>query len=162
MKVLSYKGKKVEKDEWAVGAALPLDDGRCLILRKNSMGIITSYEVDPNSISLSTGEKDKYSNEVFTEDFIKVTYPSGQALFGIVKYGHLDEGMFSSPISETVYPGLHIDWIDCNYEKSEHFIKQFSHWFSRENAFIEVIGNSFDNPELFNSSPLPEYTDPDD
>lgn len=156
VRVFSYKGKRKDNDNWVSGSALTNEDGGCVILNRNNEGDITSYEVNPETICLATGKTDKNGTEVFTEDFIKVLYSSGQALFGIVKYGSAQEYPFITPNEYNTSPGFHIDWIDCNYDKEKNFNQRFAYWFFNRDIQIEVIGNSFDNPELMKYT-LPQY-----
>ena len=152
-KTAYYRGKRTDNKEWVYGVALTDEEtGTCEIVTKDNNKKLIAFDVIPESVCLSTGEFDSNETMIFTEDVVGVSYPSGQALIGVVKFGEQKNG---TTCFDRISPGYFIQWTKCNYEDTRNFISAFAGWTKRERYF-EVLGNTIDNPELKDMS-LPLY-----
>lgn len=124
-----FRGKRVDNGEWVEGFyACVLDTHYIITGRFDSLtnGIINSeaYKVDPSTVGQFTGLTDRNGVKIFEGD--------------IVRYGDTIHRVVFEQRNGTAYFGL--VYAACETLPFGHYqdLKQ-----------IEVIGNIYDNPELF-------------
>lgn len=133
MREILFRGKRVDNGEWLYGwyemypfARFPVRS--CIIPRENAKGGCYEHvEVDPATVGEYTGLQDKNGNKIFDGDIISAPYWRGrkvEMMKGLIEFS---KGAFS------------VVWQDTMYGK--HFAGYV--------ADMEVIGNIFDNPELW-------------
>lgn len=136
-----FKAKRVDNGEWVQGYLFDdgFENGRIfiggLVIEKyngtacddwNVTGI-DFCEVDPSTICQCTGLKDKNGNLIWENDIVKAKYSDGFEEITEVAYS---KNGYSPYLNEYECEGC-----CCRCEVTE----------------IEVIGNTFDNPELLES-----------
>lgn len=124
-----FKAKRVDDGEWIVGGLV-----RYGFTGKEKYYIVPDYasdlyaiEIDPNTICRCTGSKDKNGNLIWENDIVKAKYSDGFEEITEVAYS---KNGYSPYLNEYECEGC-----CCRCEVTE----------------IEVIGNTFDNPELLES-----------
>ena len=132
------RGKRIDTGEWVEGFYCKWLKGKRVITYSEketdciitwmSNGGMSRYEVDPSTICQCTGLSDKNGKLIFENDICdrKEEYPE------IVKY---NKG----------------DWtLDYSYSKDKESGYCFCNlgFYVLERKCVEVIGNTFDNPEL--------------
>ncbi len=123
-----FRAKRIDNGQWVQGAVLYHDDTATIFNQHPADGSLQGFEVDINTICQCTGLKDKNGNLIWENDIAFVKDEdgySGQMDTGIGEISFL-EGLWY--IEGGVQNGL-FSLIDRCFQ-------------------IEVIGNSFDNPEL--------------
>ena len=123
-----FRAKRIDNDEWVYGLPSCDEDGEIEEIEVWSEDDINFYSVDPETICQCTGIKDKNGNLIWENDICdrKEEYPE------IVKY---NKG----------------DWtLDYSYSKDKDSGYCFCNlgFYVLERKCVEVIGNTFDNPEL--------------
>ena len=130
-----FKAKRRDDGEWVQGALLD-GESHCLIGQEIKFSPyieheckIVGYEVDRNTICQCTGLKDRNGKLIWENDICdrKEEYPE------IVKYNNGD-------------------WtLDYSYSKGKESGYCYCNlgFYALERKCVEVIGNIFDNPELF-------------
>lgn len=123
-----FRAKRIDNGLWVQGAVLFHDDTATIFNQHPADGSLQGFEVDINTICQCTGLKDKNDNLIWENDIAFVKDEdgcSGQMDTGIGEISFL-EGLWY--IEGGVQNGL-FSLIDRSFQ-------------------IEIIGNSFDNPEL--------------
>lgn len=123
-----FRAKRIDNGQWVQGAVLYHDDTATIFNQHPADGSLQGFEVDINTICQCTGLNDKNGNLIWENDIAFVKDEdgcSGQMDTGIGEISFL-EGLWY--IEGGVQNGL-FSLIDRCFQ-------------------IEVIGNSFDNPEL--------------
>lgn len=131
------KAKRVDNGEWLQGYLYGIWDKR-YILWGMTNDVPNMIEVDPSTICLCSGLKDKNGNLIWENDVIK--YHFGDA-YAQIRYGAY-QSCFDSQKTEHI--GFYVDW-----SESRNYRKDLGYWINMVNA--EVVGNVFDNPELLES-----------
>lgn len=131
------KAKRVDNGEWVQGYLYGIWDKR-YILWGMTNDVPNMIEVDPSTICLCSGLKDKNGNLIWENDVIK--YHFGDA-YAQIRYGAY-QNCFDSQKAEHI--GFYVDW-----SESRNYRKDLGYWINMVNA--EVVGNVFDNPELLES-----------
>lgn len=131
-----FRGKRTDNGEWEIGSLIALSDGKFEIANKCENPpdsdpmwgkcVITHY-VDPSTICQCTGLKDKNGKLIWENDIVKD-----------------DNGNFYKAYWQENY--YQFSWICAKSEKLPIGAK-WNLW-SIKSYEIEVIGNTFDNPEL--------------
>lgn len=125
-----YRGKRSDNGEWVIGGLV-----RYGFTGREKYYIVPSYasdlyalEIDPSTICLCTGLKDKNGNLIWENDICdrKEQYPE------IVKYR---DGDWTLDYSYAIHKES--GYCYCNLG-----------FYTEERKCAEVIGNIFDNPEL--------------
>lgn len=141
-----FKAKRIKDGQWVEGAFYiePYTDC-CYIIQWNSTGLGFNefIEVDGETICQCTGLKDKIGNLIWENDIIKKefytdydAYANSEKYTGVMKYE--DGGWLVKTLKEDGQI-LAITIIDVLA-------------FSKDIEHFEVIGNVFDNPELWRCS----------
>lgn len=123
-----FKAKRVDDGEWVVGYLYRLSENNPPFIMLCKYG--ESYEVDEHTICQCTGSRDKNSKLIYENDIAKD------------EKGNLYKAFWQSNYYQ-------FSWVCV---KSEIFqIRTKWDLWSIKSYEIEVIGNTFDNPELLES-----------
>ena len=131
------KAKRVDNGEWVQGYLYGIWDKR-YILWGMTNDVPNMIEVDPSTICLCAGLKDKNGNLIWENDVIKYHF---RDLYAQIRYGAY-QNCFDSQKAEHI--GFYVDW-----SERRNYRKDLGYWINMVNA--EVVGNVFDNLELLES-----------
>lgn len=126
-----FKAKRLDNYEWIEGALLPLDDETyriatsCLICNNNLL-TVCAYEVDESTICQCTELKDKNVALIWENDICRYYNSKDGDGIGIIKNGCVLWKKGTISVKHKMTP---LFYMQC-----------YDEW--------EVIGNTFDNPEL--------------
>lgn len=95
------------------------------------------FEVAPSTVCQCTGLKDKNGKLIWENDIVKDLFSDVCAQ---IKYGSY-QNCFDS--TKTEHVGFYVCWSD---KYTKRYRKDLGYWINMVDA--EVVGNSFDNPEL--------------
>ena len=135
-----FRGKRKDNGEWV--------DGNLVYTRTTTLGVVTEiytlemrYEVIPKTVGQCTGLKDKNGKLIFEGDIVKIT--DRNVCFetmAVIEFGNPN--------------GLYNWGWQLKPLENKPFAIEILHWVDMEDsgAFIEVIGNIHDNPELLQRS----------
>lgn len=139
-----FRAKRIDNGEWIIGSLLV--DKQQDIETGEQIEIIGIYpseykdfakKVDPSTVCQCTGLKDKNGNLIWENDIVKDLFSDACAQ---IKYGSY-QSCFDS--TKTEHVGFYVDWSD---KYTKRYRKDLGYWTNMVDA--EVIGNTFDNPEL--------------
>lgn len=134
-----FRGKRIDNGEWAVGqyvnTCYPGND-------KETRYFIVVYpnkyhEIYTSTICQCTGLKDKNGKLIWENDLVKDLFSD---MIAPIRYGSY-QNCFDSTKTENV--GFYVDW---SVTDKKYMRKDLGYWINMVDA--EVIGNTFDNPEL--------------
>lgn len=144
-----FKAKRLDNGEWVQGFYL-YDYGRNIhyifaneIVCPNCINdcrkefSLQDYEVDPSTICQCTGLKDENGELIWENDIVKDLFSDVCAQ---IKYGSY-QNCFDS--TKTEHVGFYVGW---SGKHTKRYRKDLGYWINMVDA--EVIGNTFDNPEL--------------
>ncbi len=122
-----YRAKRVDNGIWVYGLPSYKQGGKIGEIEVWDGADTTFYAVDPSTICQCTGIKDKNSKLIFENDILEA---------------HLDD-KFPDDITRT-----RVVWEKNGWVTSEPgaVVREYLDDFDTEH--FEVVGNSFDNPEL--------------
>lgn len=124
MREILFRGKSIDNGEWVYGDLIQPQSiqykGTKWISITDNANYGDKYPVIPETVGQYTGLKDKNGNRIFEGDIFNL----GDKNIRYVVVWH-DTGLMGKQIRSSSYVGLR-------------------HWQDR----IEIMGNSFDNPEL--------------
>ena len=112
---------------WRTGLLIALKGNRCAIEESDG----SKWACDAKTLCQCTGLKDKNGNLIWENDIVGVRLENGKRLYGV---GSVEYGEFNCSCCDGVYGWYFTDSGDI-----------------REVERYEVIGNTFDNPELLES-----------
>lgn len=126
-----FKAKSIDNGEWIVGGLV-----RYGFTGKEKYYIVPDYasdlyamEIDPNTICQCTGLKDKNGNLIWENDIVRTIYDGIEHIYQVIwDKSELD---FKATNGKEFYKS-NFEYLPCCEE-------------------VEVIGNTFDNPELLES-----------
>lgn len=124
-----YRGKRIDTGEWVIGSVLYKNDTLYIITnaeRKDGLLTVEGYEVLPVTVSEYVYVEDKNGVKVFSGDVLKNSF------------GY---------IMEVVYVPK---WHCYGYKYFRNGIKLYSRLYGLLKRDIEIIGNIYDDEELFN------------
>lgn len=119
-----FRGKRIDNGEWVQGYLYSIWERR-YILWGMTNDIPDMVEVDPETVCQCTGRKDKNGNLIWENDIANCM---DEECCGYISWNESEAGFYFDVVLEDGrFEEEHIyDYQDC----------------------IEVIGNTFDNPEL--------------
>ena len=124
MRDIEFRAKCKDNDEWTYGYLFQIWEST-YILWGTTNGVPNMIEVNPETVGQYTGSSDKNDKKIFEGDVIRGTY------------------------GETTYQNKVI-FADCGFALV-HNHDEYGYCASLdEHENIELIGNTFDNPELIN------------
>lgn len=145
MREILFRGKRKDNGEWVEGRLLADDVivpcGQNFILEANCIyecdKPIIGYDVDEETVGQFTGLTDKNGKKIFEGDIVKLTDEVVDGTyFARVEFGN-PNGLYTwgwqlVPLCKTPFAVDILHWVDME----------------ATGAYIEVIGNFHDNPEL--------------
>lgn len=140
-----FRGKRIDNDEWIIGDLLQIN-GKSYIypLEYGDLDDIdfgsSFVEVNKYTIGRYCGLLDLYWDRIFDGDIVKYEYDNGEGLSILREYG---EGI---GIIECRKYGIYLNSITNQNHKT--FLINLE---NVEDNTMEVIGNIYDNEELFKS-----------
>lgn len=129
MREILFRGQTKSDKKWIYGNLLKTDNGTYVIQNYFPFEGIGKYEVDPETVCQYTGLTDKNGRKIFEGDIVRYT----------------DEVIEKEKVDEIKYNETHAAF--CRLHKSEMGLQYLLIDEAIANK-IEVIGNTFDNPEL--------------
>lgn len=139
-----FRAKRIDTGEWIIGSLLV--DKQQDIETGEQIEIIGIYpseykdfakKVDPSTVCQCTGLKDKNGKLIWENDIVKDLFSDACAQ---IKYGSY-QSCFDS--TKTEHVGFYVDW---SVTDKKYMRKDLGYWINMVDS--EVIGNTFDNPEL--------------
>lgn len=130
MREIIFRAKRIDNGEWVNG-----DLSRCIVVGETHIQRIeenlstTTHKVDPETVCQYTGLTDKNGRKIFEGDIVRYT----------------DEVIGKEKVDEIKYNETHAAF--CRLHKSEMGLQYLLIDEAIANK-IEVIGNTFNNPEL--------------
>nr|DAF80250.1 MAG TPA: YopX protein [Bacteriophage sp.] len=149
-----FKAKRIDNGEWVIGnlitnvffrlgQSIPYilcpdkAEYDCFEDFTEENGI---FEVRPDTICRCTGLRDKNGTLIWENDIVKDLFSD---VYAQIKYGRY-HSCFDS--TKTEHVGFYVDW---SGKYTKRYRKDLGYWINMVNA--EVIGNTFDNPQLLES-----------
>lgn len=133
-----YRGKRIDTGDWIYGFYAKSGD-KAYIIKDNdiAIGYMTMKEVAPETVGQYTGLKDRNGAGIFEGDIVKCTDTNNDYYFIAVV-------LFGNPNGEYNW-GFQLKQISGAKANTDILL-----WAEVEEtgAFIEVVGNICDNPEL--------------
>ena len=130
MRDILFRGKRIDKNEWVEGDLIHLPNGIAILANGYAYVI-------PETVGQYTGLMDKNGKRIFEGDVVKITDEN-------VCFDTMAVIEFGNP------NGLYNWGWQLKPLENKPFAIEILHWVDMEEsgAFIEVIGNIHDNPEL--------------
>nr|DAW26231.1 MAG TPA: YopX protein [Caudoviricetes sp.] len=141
-----FKAKFDDSDRWVKGELVEVNDSYLIIPNHASKISVCWFsasniiEVKKDTICQCTGLKDKNGNLIWENDIVKDLFSD---VYAQIKYGGY-QSCFDSTKVEHI--GFYVNWFG-RYAKSRR--KDLGYWINMVDA--EIVGNTFDNPELLES-----------
>lgn len=121
-----FKAKRIDNGEWVQGALLCHDADAATIFNQHPAdGSLQGFEVDPSTICQCTDLKDKNGKLIWENDIVNC--PNVERC-GYIGWNESEAGFYFNALLE-----------DGGFEEEHIYDSQ---------DCMEVIGNTFDNPEL--------------
>ena len=130
-----FKAKHILLDKWYEGYYVKI--GILHYIAVTDEGFENGYrlvEINPDTICQYTGLTDKNGNKIWENDICHYHGPSDDVC--VIRYGEYHDN------SRECHIGFFTDWQEFGYM----FRQDLGFWVAERE--IEVIGNTFDNPEL--------------
>lgn len=145
-----FKGKRVDNGEWVIGhyvKGLNMFAKEVHLIFEPTTIFYSSgktdgrNEIDPDTICQCTGLKDKNGNLIWKNDIVKDLFSDVCAQ---IKYGSY-QSCFDS--TKTEHVGFYVGW---SGKYTKRYRKDLGYWINMVDT--EIVGNTFDNPELLESA----------
>lgn len=132
-RIVKFRGKEIESDEWVYGSLTTYPNGRCEIVVFDN-GEILEYEVDADSVGQFTSVHDKNGKEIYEGDVVEFVDFTYIPFDGIIRVGNV---VYSRGAFE----------IRTKNGKMTHLL-----WGAFDDCWntLEVIDNIHDTPQLLN------------
>lgn len=137
-----FRAKRIDNGKWVQGAVLYHDDTATIFNQHPADGSLQGFEVDINTICQCTGLNDKNGNLIWENDIIEKefycvpdSYMDSTKYMGTIQYE--DGGWYVNVVT---------DDIAQEYQYRIYLIEAIAN--TKDLDHFEIIGNSFDNPEL--------------
>ena len=131
-----FKAKRLDNGEWVTGSLITCEDGTCKIATSYLEGkadepiLVCAYDVDRVTICQCTGLKDKNGKLIWENDIVKD------------EKGNLYKAFWQKNYYQYSWICIKSNYLPIGAQWNLWSIKSFE---------IEVIGNTFDNPDLLES-----------
>lgn len=135
MRIIKFRGKKLENGEWLYGDLVQDDRGGHYVYPNDCDGLYVNNKVNTDTVGQFTGLLDKNGKEIYEGDIVK--HPYIDPIFRDLVESEDGDGV----TSEVVFH----DGAFCVKYDINDFIYLDS--FTRH-KHVEVVGNIHDNPEL--------------
>ena len=123
-----FRGKREDNGEWAEGDLMQWSDGTIRICVENGNDEKTATTVIPETVGQCTGLTDKNGKLIFGRDILRFVNDDGEPSVYEVFY-------------DEVCAGWKIQEVECGA------LDDMTNW-ENNRKYFEVIGNSYDDPEL--------------
>ena len=134
MREIKFRAKSKHENNWLYGIPVKFKDGTWFMIEQPADEYIEKSilgEIDPDTIGIYIGLKDKNNKEIFEGDIVKVIEEDGTEHIHFVEYK-------ADKLEE--YPGFDLyPEIDVEFNTLQFYVI---------NRNIEVIGNIYENKEL--------------
>lgn len=130
-----FKGKRTNwqelpKEQWWVEGDVSHHKTGKVFIKERFGSALASYEIEPYTLSQYIGQNDIHNNKMWENDIVKETYSNGESIVCPIIYSKNYAGFMVQDDGGCLYH------IDSEIDK------------------FEVIGNVFDNPEIFKKKPI--------
>ena len=144
MREILFRAKRLNNKEWVYGYYVHQFGAHEIRMKKTDEYDNEGYHIDPETLGQYTGMTDRNGKKIFEGDILR-SFLGRTKIISVVKYGafrpdffyECAEGMGYS-INKKIY-GL----FSKDYNNGEEMM------FAEDMHLAEVIGNIYDNPELF-------------
>lgn len=137
MREILFRGKRVDNGEWIEGNLFVSDTDSSTFIVCGSWTVKIEFEVDPATVGQYTGLQDKNGKKIFEGDIVKIPTENPMLAKVICPIGN-DVLYEIIKADNRIYYKLRLRRSDFHVSEYEFYEK-----------WIEVIGNIFDNPELW-------------
>ena len=142
-----FRAKRIVNGSWVEGHLLKSFTGICFIAKSfdNILNVLEAYEVDKDTICQYTGLTDKNGNKIWENDVLRDT---DDEIIMVVRW---DDEELRFVLDDYGYNGCFMEygWDELAGEFEVVDTYGFDDFCSPINKVCEVIGNIFDNRELF-------------
>lgn len=133
-----FRGK-AKRGDWIEGSLVKRYNGYLGIDRPHTTLEFELVEVIPETVGMSVGKPDKNGKDIFDGDIVSINR-GVQKVIAVVRYGFHGQ--------DKTHLGFYLQWVDPDNEAQ--YRQDIGYWLK----YIEVIGNVFDNPELYKGEKL--------
>lgn len=135
MRKIKFRGKDIENEQqWRYGWFIAYPNGACIIVEFDNCDNELAYDVDPETVGQFTGLYDRHGEEIYEGD--------------ILTYGY-DNVINPTPlVVEYKHGAFGYVYVEGNFYSFAGISSFTFNPFDEDDRF-EVIGNIYDNPELF-------------
>mgnify|MGYP002769824238 CR=1 FL=1 len=123
MREITFKGKRVDNEEWVYGFLTKMW-GKYHIIDENNENV--AYEIIPGTVGQYTGLTDKNGKKIFEGDIVKTTSVIGKNIYEVC-FSEARRGWFPFACGDGC--GCCEDEVECP-------------------EYVEIIGNIYDNKEI--------------
>lgn len=157
-----FKAKHIDNKEWEIGSLIVLPNGDCEIGNKCKnppdgdpmwKNVLITHKIDKTTVCRYTGLTDKNGRKIWEHDIVDFFGQKGEVKYECGCFGIAYSDVIDwEEIAENIFPITGCE-NRLNACKNDNFISLWeimSNYNDEEDSIgtVEVIGNSFDNPEL--------------
>lgn len=133
MREIKFRGRRLDNGEWVYGFVF-MQDGKAYIITDLTPCGFIKHEVDPATVGLSTGMKDKNGREVYEGDIIN------WLMYRMDRKGYIEEGRVEFRTNEQATVVINKLTTRDGRESVRNILNCSND--------LKVVGNIHDNPEL--------------